>query len=67
MILEQNKLVEKLGEVLGYILSYLIFTTIIFFILTLLKKIPEAWAYFNIMSITILIALIGIILKKFLK
>jgi|TARA_B100002003_G_scaffold247928_1_gene280488 hypothetical protein len=67
MIFEQNKSIEKLGIVLGYTFSYLLFTTILFLILTLVKKIPESWTYFNIMSITIVVALTGIILKRFLK
>jgi len=67
MIFEQNKSLEKLGEKLGYIFSYFLFTTILFFILMLLKKIPQSWSYFHVMGITILIALIGIIIKRFLK
>ena len=67
MIFEQNKAIEKLGEILGYIFSYFLFTTILFFILMLFKKIPESLSYFHVMGITILIALTGAIIKKFLK
>lgn len=67
MIFEQNKLIERLGEKFGYIFSYFLFTTILFFILTLLKKIPESWSFFHIMVITISIALIGTVIKKILK
>jgi len=67
MIFEENKAIENLGEKLGYVFSYFIFTTILFFILILLKKIPESWSYFHIMGITILIVLTGTVIKKFLK
>ncbi|MDP6138642.1 MAG: hypothetical protein QGI89_00890 [Candidatus Woesearchaeota archaeon] len=67
MIFEQNKSLEKLGEKLGYVFGYFLFTTILFFILLLLKKIPETWSYFHIMGITILIALLGVIIKRLLK
>ena len=67
MIFERNVNIENLGEKLGYIFSYFLFTTVLYMVLTLLKKIPETWTYFNIMIITIIIALTGIIFKKLLK
>jgi|TARA_Y100000310_G_scaffold312853_1_gene360594 hypothetical protein len=67
MIFEENKTIEKIGEKSGYVFSYFLFTTILFFILILLKKIPESWSYIHVMGITILIALIGVAIKRFLK
>ena len=67
MIFERSDKIENLGEKLGYIFSYFLFTTVLYVVLTLLKKIPENWTYFNIMIITITIALIGILFKKLLK
>ena len=67
MTFEQNKGIEKLGEKIGFIFSYFLFTTILFFILVLLKKIPESWSYLYVMGITILIVLIGAIIKRLLK
>jgi|TARA_B100001971_G_C18142452_1_gene511129 hypothetical protein len=67
MIFEQNMSIERMGKKLGFIVSYLLFTTILFFILTLLKKIPESWTYIHIMGITILIVLIGAMIKRFLE
>ena len=67
MIFEENKTIEKLGERLGYIFSYFLFTTILFLILIFLKKIPESWSYFQVMGITISIAVIGIVIRRFLK
>ena len=67
MFLEEKKTFEKLGEKVGYTFSYFLFTTILFFILVLLKKIPESWSYVHVMGITLLITSIGIAMKRFLK
>ncbi len=67
MIFEENRTIEKVWEKWGYVLSYFIFTTILFLILALLNKIPESWAYLYVMGITILIALMGVIIKRLLK
>ena len=67
MIFEENRSLQKIGEIVGFICMYLLFTTILFFILVLLDKIPSSWSYFHIMAITFLIALIGAIIKRFLK
>lgn len=62
----QNKSIEKWGEKLGYIFSYFLFTTLLFLILTLLRKLGS-WTYFDVMGIAIVIAFIGALLKRFLK
>ena len=67
MIFEQSKSTEKFGEKIGYVFSYFLFTTVLFFILILLNKIPNSWSYFHIMMITFLIALLGIVIKRFLE
>ena len=67
MIFERSDKIENFGEKLGYIFSYFLFTTVLYVVLTLLKKIPENWTYFSIMIITVIIALIGIVFKKLLK
>lgn len=58
---------EKIGERAGYLASYLLFTTILFFVLKLSNKMPESWDYTNVMLITFIIALIGVIIKRLLK
>lgn len=67
MIFEENRTTEKLGEILGYIFSFFLFSTILFFILFVLKKIPESWPYIHVVGIVILIVLVSLIVKKFLK
>lgn len=66
MIFEENKTIEKAGEKLGYIFSYFLFTTIIFFMLALFKKIGQL-SYFHAMAITALVVLTGIAIGRFLK
>jgi len=67
MIFEQNNSIERFGEKIGYVFAYFLFTTILFFALTLLNKIPSSWSYSYIMIITFTITLIGIVIKRFLE
>ena len=67
MFSEKNKTMEKIGKKIGYILGYFIFTTVLFYVLTYFNKLPSNWTYFNIMSITLITALIGIFLRRILK
>ncbi len=67
MDFEQNKAVEKLGERVGYVFAYFLFTTILFFILSFLDKIPYSWSYFHVMGLTFLIAVFGYIVQRFLR
>jgi hypothetical protein len=53
--------------VLGYVLMYFIFTTILFFILVLLKKLPDTWTYFHVITVTLTIILVGKLIRWFLK
>jgi len=59
--------IEKIGKKIGFVIAYFIFTTILYFILVLLDKLPETWNYFNIMIITFIIFLIGELIREMLK
>lgn len=67
MISEENKTIESLGEKLGYIFSYFIFTTILFFILSISNKISGPLSYVYVMVIVALISVAGILIKRFLR
>ncbi|MBM3233652.1 hypothetical protein FJZ19_01005 [Candidatus Pacearchaeota archaeon] len=67
MKFEKSNKSKKIAQKLGYLFSYLIFTTILFIILKLLNKLPDSWTYIDIAIITILIVILGNILKKILK
>ena len=65
MIFEQTKIYENFGYKLGYIFSYFLFTTVLYFILILVRKTQLSYPY--VMGIALLIALIGTAIKKLLK
>ena len=67
MIFEQNNSIENIGKKVGYLFSYFLFTTLLFFVILLSKKLPNTWTYFHIMVVTAGITLIGVILKNVLK
>lgn len=54
-------------KLVGYIVMYLIFTTVLYFILKLLNRLPETWGYIHIMVITLFITLLGKLIKMLLK
>lgn len=56
----------KLGEKIGFILMYLVFTTLLYFFLKFLNKIPD-WNYFHVALLTLAITLTGILIKKVLN
>ena len=66
MEFEQNKY-EKISTKFGYIFSYILFTTMLYFILILLNKLPKNWNYINIATITFIVSLVAVIIKKLLK
>lgn len=57
----------NLFKKLGFVFSYFIFTTVLFFALKFLNKIPEDFSYFYIMLITIGITFLGLIIQKITK
>jgi cell division protein FtsW (lipid II flippase) len=58
---------EKIGEKFGFVLMFFISATILFFILKILKKMPDSWTYFHVLILVFLVILVGIFIKKWLK
>ena len=56
-----------IGQRAGLIISYALFTTVLYDIMNLTKKIPESWNFFHIATITVVIAASGWALKQLLK
>lgn len=54
-------------EKLGFIVMYFIFTIVLYLILKFLNKLPENWGIFHIIILTLIIVLVGTILRKLLK
>lgn len=64
MKFEEDKSLERVGEKIGFVFGYFILTTILFLIIKLKKSQLEYW---QVMLITLAIALAGIFIKKSLK
>jgi hypothetical protein len=58
---------RTIGVVVGYAFSYFLFTTILYWVLFLLKKLPTSWFYIHIMAITATIAVLGFGIRRLLK
>jgi hypothetical protein len=56
----------KLGKFCGFLFSYVVFTAILFWILTLLDKLPSSWNWLHIAGITGGILLLGGMLRTWL-
>lgn len=67
MEFEKDRTTEKTAAKAGFILSYFLFTTILFFILMFLGKLPDSWSYIHIMIITLGIVIMGKIIEWLLK
>jgi len=66
MQFEEDKSLEKIGQKVGFVFSYFLFTAILFGIFTLLNKL-NGMTYFHAMGATLLITIIGIIIKRLLQ
>jgi len=67
MNFDEGKRIEKIGIISGYILMYLIFTTIFYFILTYFKKIPSSWGYIHVSILSLILMLVGKLIKTYIK
>lgn len=65
MDFEKSNISENMGRITGNVFAYFLFTTIIFFILVFFKE--TRWLYPQVMALTFLVVLTGIILRRLLK
>ena len=49
---------QNIGKIIGYVLMFFIFTTILYFILLLLGKLPKFGGYFSVILLTTSLVLI---------
>ncbi|MAF37093.1 hypothetical protein CL622_08320 [archaeon] len=54
------------GKVVGFTFSFFLFTTIVFFMLSLFKKIPPTWHYEHIALGLLFVLSLGWLLRKIL-
>ena len=67
MIAKPKKHLTNLGENMGYVGSYFIFTTALYYVLSLLNRLPQNWNYFHVMGITFSVILLALIIKGVVK
>lgn len=67
LIFDQDRRFEIVGKKIGYVIGYFIFTTILFYVLHFMNKLPRSWSYVHVMGITISIAMFAVIVKRLLK
>jgi hypothetical protein len=67
MIFNKCERLEPLGKQLGLLFSYLLFTTILYFVLSLTGKLPLSWGYLHVMGISIFIVALGMLIRRFLE
>lgn len=67
MNFKKNTGFKAIGMVFGFVFAYFVFTTILFFILSLLGKLPQNNPLLRTMDITIIIAIAGLIIKRLLR
>jgi len=67
MHFNHNTHINKMGEKIGFLMAYLLFTIILYFILSFLKKMPTTWTYVHIMGIVLIIVLTGRGVRKILQ
>ncbi len=63
----KRKKINKTNQKIGYVFMYLVFTTILYFILRFLNKIPDSWGYFHVLILTLFIVLLGTLIKLLLR
>ncbi|MAG47622.1 hypothetical protein CL617_03375 [archaeon] len=64
MVFKQENRIQEFGENIGYLFSYFLFTTVLFFILSLTNR---GISYFYVMVIVLVITLFGVYLKRILR
>jgi len=67
MIRNHKQPLERLGAISGYIVAYLLFTTVLFFMLTFLKKLPAGWSYLHVAGTTAITAILALTVGRLLK
>lgn len=64
MIFDENVKIKNLGKKIGFFIGGLLFFSVLYFILSLLNKIPEYISYWYVLGIVIVIGVIYTVLKK---
>ena len=63
----ENSLSERVGKVMGFLAAYAFFTSVLFFVLSFLQKLPPSWKYGHLMLITGSVYLLGSAVQRGLR
>jgi len=67
MIMKQGKVMEIIGQAIGFLSTILLLSTILYFLLKALNKLPLQWSYLHITCVVFLIAFASEGLKRLLQ
>lgn len=67
MQFEKEKSIATIGRAFGFLLSYFLFTTILYFLLNLLDKLPAHWSYLHVIALTAALIGLSALIKRLLK
>ena len=63
---EEGHRLERTGVFFGFLFSYAVFTTILYYVLHFLDRLPFSWTWMHVALITLIIVLIGMLLEWWL-
>ena len=58
---------NRVGKTIGYLLGFFVFTTVLYFVLVYLGKLPVSWGYHHVTGITFGITFLGALIRGYLK
>ena len=61
---EDNACMRYAGKTLGFLAGYLLFTTVLFFVLRTLEKLPAQRSFFHVMALTLAVTAAGLVVKR---
>jgi len=67
MKIEEKEQKYNIGKIIGYSLMFFLFTTILYFILLFLEKLPKFGGYFSVILLVLILVLIGRSIKYWLS
>lgn len=67
MIREEGDKQQVFGKTAGYAIGFLVFTSVLFFLLTFIGKIPASWTILHVAGITASISLAGELVRRMLQ
>jgi len=67
MFFAKKTKLEASGQIIGFLSAYILFSSVLFFALQIIRKASSHYLFFNIITITFFVAVLGLIVRRFLK